>query len=152
MYNEYIMHTEYKYCIKCGKYYNSRHKCDSNPIYILKPTKHIVDRLYSLGFDIALTRTSRGNTPPNNESYVTRLEIIFGFVYSDLLLQELPEGWCWEGNTLVSMLVYTVEIEFNTPHFNLKEKKCYQAIKSLEVYLDAINDEGIKAAMILMNS
>ncbi|MBC2457140.1 hypothetical protein [Clostridium beijerinckii] len=146
------MYEQYPYCAKCSKYYNSRHKCDSNPIYILKPTKHIVDRLYSLGFDVAQTTHGLSKTPPTNEAHFARIEIIFGFVYSELLLQELPEGWCWEDNTLQSMLVYTAEIEYNTPHFNLKEKKCNQGIKLLEAYLDAINDEGLKAAMLLLNN
>ncbi|WML36950.1 hypothetical protein [Clostridium sp. OS1-26] len=143
-----------RYCTNCNRYYTYKHKCDTPVfIYIRRTTRRIVDRLQYLGFKVLSTNIipDMDFNSNNSDFYRTRIEVNFKLAYSDSLLAELPEGWCWEVNTIApSSLVYTVEIKRNEIGSKLTQQLSNQAIIELEKYLKARNAEGIRTAMLLM--
>lgn len=142
------MYKQYHYCIHCGEYLNKNNKCDCSSSYIpmLRATKNIIDRLHYLGFKVLGSRL----IPDKDCSNRTHLEVHFKLIYSDWLLQELPEGWYWSINPTafdpVSYLGYTAEVKYGVDEYVIFDK----AIASLEAYLNKLNAEGIQAAMLLM--
>lgn len=141
------MYGTHRYCVPCGKYDSIRHKCDNTSIGIIKPTRKVMDRLYSLGFKPSASWIYDKCNGTDPALYL--LQIVIEQSYPEYLFQELPEGWTLELDTSYALhytyFNYSIKVHLG------QEKVIEPAIAALEAYLDDKDPEAMRALITLSN-
>lgn len=132
------------YCLKCKKYAYKTHKCSTK--YLISITKDmlpIVLKADSLGLQVASAFTIKESQD------LVGAYTYFKCLYPDILLQELPDGWCLTDYVTIDNQAICSCLSYETEYIDSLDEVIAYAIGDLLRYLDTRDRDGLRSIMLL---